>query len=65
MICVNGPLCLQGMPTHDAEGKEIAKKGLKKYAKLYAAQEKKYNEYLESLKTSDATSAGATAAPET
>ncbi|XP_038054512.1 cysteine--tRNA ligase, cytoplasmic-like [Patiria miniata] len=42
----------KGMPTHDAEGKELSGKQIKKLAKLYQAQEKLYNEY---LKVSEAT----------
>lgn len=42
----------KGMPTHDAEGQELAKSALKKLVKLYEAQEKKYKEYLKSLQTS-------------
>jgi len=38
----------KGMPTHDSKGEEIAKAQLKKLQKLYAAQEKKYNDYLAS-----------------
>lgn len=38
----------KGIPTHDAEGKELAKSALKKVTKLYDAQEKKYKEYLAS-----------------
>ncbi|XP_071573548.1 cysteine--tRNA ligase, cytoplasmic-like [Temnothorax nylanderi] len=38
----------KGLPTHDAEGKEISKGLLKKLQKLQQAQEKKYNEYLTS-----------------
>ncbi|CAH1954638.1 unnamed protein product [Acanthoscelides obtectus] len=37
-----------GLPTHDAEGKEISKGQLKKLQKLYEAQKKRYQEYLES-----------------
>ena len=36
------------MPTHDAEGKELAKSALKKLAKQYDAQEKNYKKYLAS-----------------
>uniref|UniRef100_W5KF71 Cysteine--tRNA ligase, cytoplasmic n=1 Tax=Astyanax mexicanus TaxID=7994 RepID=W5KF71_ASTMX len=36
-----------GFPTHDAEGKEISKGQTKKLRKLYEAQEKLYNEYLQ------------------
>ena len=39
---------LQGMPTHDAAGKELSKSQLKKLAKLYEAQKKKYEDYLKS-----------------
>lgn len=35
------------MPTHDNEGKEITKGQLKKLAKRYAEQEKRYNQYLQ------------------
>merc|ERR1712111_168641 len=35
----------KGMPTHDAKGEELPKSQLKKLQKVYAAQEKKYNEY--------------------
>uniref|UniRef100_A0A8B9LAJ8 Cysteine--tRNA ligase, cytoplasmic n=1 Tax=Astyanax mexicanus TaxID=7994 RepID=A0A8B9LAJ8_ASTMX len=38
---------LGGFPTHDAEGKEISKGQTKKLRKLYEAQEKLYNEYLQ------------------
>ncbi|CAG2120101.1 unnamed protein product, partial [Medioppia subpectinata] len=34
----------KGMPTHDSDGKELAKSALKKLSKLYAIQEKKHNE---------------------
>ncbi|XP_046696727.1 cysteine--tRNA ligase, cytoplasmic isoform X2 [Silurus meridionalis] len=37
-----------GFPTHDAEGKELSKGQAKKLRKLYEAQEKLYNEYLQS-----------------
>ena len=36
------------MPTHDASGEEIAKAQVKKLQKMYAAQEKKHNEYVKS-----------------
>ncbi|XP_071809472.1 cysteine--tRNA ligase, cytoplasmic-like [Asterias amurensis] len=36
----------KGMPTHDAEGKELSGKLLKKLAKLFQTQEKLYSEYL-------------------
>lgn len=38
-----------GLPTHDAQGKEISKGQQKKLQKLQQQQEKKYNEYLASL----------------
>ena len=34
------------MPTHDAEGKELSGKLLKKLAKLFQTQEKLHSEYL-------------------
>uniref|UniRef100_A0A8D8GE48 Cysteine--tRNA ligase, cytoplasmic n=1 Tax=Culex pipiens TaxID=7175 RepID=A0A8D8GE48_CULPI len=40
----------RGLPTHDAEGKEISKGQQKKLQKLQQAQEKRYQEYLESVK---------------
>lgn len=39
-----------GLPTLDKEGKEVSKGQIKKLQKLQQAQEKKYNEYLASLK---------------
>lgn len=36
----------KGLPTHDAEGKELTKGLQKKLVKLQQAQEKKYNEYM-------------------
>lgn len=39
-----------GLPTLDAEGKEVSKGQQKKLQKLQQAQEKKYSEYLASLK---------------
>uniref|UniRef100_A0A7N6BK56 Cysteine--tRNA ligase, cytoplasmic n=1 Tax=Anabas testudineus TaxID=64144 RepID=A0A7N6BK56_ANATE len=36
-----------GFPTHDAEGKELSKGQAKKLRKLYEAQEKLHNEYLQ------------------
>ncbi|XP_012532522.1 cysteine--tRNA ligase, cytoplasmic isoform X1 [Monomorium pharaonis] len=39
----------KGLPTHDAEGKEISKSALKKLQKLQQAQERRYIEYLASL----------------
>jgi cysteinyl-tRNA synthetase len=41
-------LCFQGIPTHDAEGKELSKGQIKKLQKLQQNQEKKHNEYLQS-----------------
>nr|CAG4638301.1 EOG090X02DZ [Cyclestheria hislopi] len=38
----------KGMPTHTTDGKEISKGQLKKLQKLYATQEKLYEEYLKS-----------------
>lgn len=40
-------LRFQGFPTHDAEGKELSKGQAKKLRKLYEAQEKLHNEYLQ------------------
>lgn len=40
---------LQGMPTHDAGGNELSKSALKKLAKQYELQEKRYDEYLKTL----------------
>uniref|UniRef100_A0A8D8A5I5 Cysteine--tRNA ligase, cytoplasmic n=1 Tax=Culex pipiens TaxID=7175 RepID=A0A8D8A5I5_CULPI len=40
----------RGLPTHDVEGKEISKGQQKKLQKLQQAQEKRYQEYLESVK---------------
>nr|CAI5849666.1 unnamed protein product [Callosobruchus analis] len=37
-----------GLPTHDVDGKEISKGQIKKLQKLYEAQKKRYQEYLES-----------------
>lgn len=39
----------KGIPTHDAEGKELSKGQIKKLQKLQQNQEKKYNEYLQSI----------------
>ncbi|XP_050459094.1 cysteine--tRNA ligase, cytoplasmic [Cataglyphis hispanica] len=39
----------KGLPTHDAEGKELSKGLLKKLQKLQQAQQKRYNEYLASM----------------
>ncbi|XP_069680399.1 cysteine--tRNA ligase, cytoplasmic [Periplaneta americana] len=39
----------KGIPTHDAEGKELSKGQIKKLQKLQQNQEKKYNEYLQSV----------------
>lgn len=38
-----------GLPTHDHEGQELTKSALKKIAKRFQAQEKKYNDYLKTL----------------
>lgn len=35
-----------GIPTHDHEGQELTKSAMKKIAKRFQAQEKKYNDYL-------------------
>lgn len=44
-----GSCCrVQGFPTHDVEGKELSKGQAKKLRKLYEAQEKLHNEYLQS-----------------
>lgn len=40
---------LQGLPTHDTEGKELSKGQTKKLKKLFEAQEKLYKEYLQML----------------
>ncbi|XP_046394235.1 cysteine--tRNA ligase, cytoplasmic [Ischnura elegans] len=40
----------KGIPTHDAQGNELSKGQMKKLQKLQQAQEKKYAEYLASLK---------------
>ncbi|XP_055621827.1 cysteine--tRNA ligase, cytoplasmic [Toxorhynchites rutilus septentrionalis] len=40
----------RGLPTHDAEGKEISKGQQKKLQKLQQQQEKRYLDYVESLK---------------
>ena len=44
---INFYFFLQGMPTHDIEGKELSKGQQKKLTKLYAAQEKKYQNYMQ------------------
>ena len=36
----------QGIPTHDADGKELTKTQLKKLDKQFKQQEKKYNDYM-------------------
>ncbi|XP_061178212.1 cysteine--tRNA ligase, cytoplasmic-like isoform X1 [Saccostrea echinata] len=36
----------KGIPTHDAEGKELSKGQIKKLAKLYEKQEKTYNKHM-------------------
>ncbi|OTF79759.1 hypothetical protein BLA29_014358 [Euroglyphus maynei] len=38
-----------GMPTHDNDGQELTKSALKKIAKRFQAQEKKYNDYLKKV----------------
>lgn len=40
----------RGLPTHDADGKEVSKGQQKKLQKLQQQQEKRYQEYLDSLK---------------
>jgi hypothetical protein len=40
-------LSLQGLPTHDIEGKEVSKGQTKKLKKLLEAQEKLYKEHLQ------------------
>ena len=40
---------MQGMPTHDAAGNELSKSALKKLARQYEMQEKRYSEYLKML----------------
>lgn len=40
-------LAFQGLPTHDTEGKELSKGQAKKLKKLFEAQEKLHQEYLE------------------
>ncbi|XP_072235975.1 cysteine--tRNA ligase, cytoplasmic isoform X2 [Leuresthes tenuis] len=42
-----------GFPTHDAEGKELSKGQMKKLRKLYEAQEKLHNEYLQKNQNSN------------
>ena len=46
---------LQGIPTHDKEGKEISKGLQKKLLKLFQAQEKRYQDFLASQPASDGT----------
>lgn len=41
----------KGLPTHDHRGEELSKGLVKKLQKLQQAQEKKYNEYLASIKS--------------
>lgn len=41
----------KGLPTHDHKGEELSKGLVKKLQKLQQAQEKKYNEYLASIKS--------------
>lgn len=40
-------LAVQGLPTHDTEGKELSKGQAKKLKKLFEAQEKLHKEYLQ------------------
>lgn len=47
------------MPTHDETGKEFSKSQLKKIAKQFEAQEKKYQQYLKSLQQGGSTEVGA------
>lgn len=47
-------LILQGFPTHDTEGKELSKGQMKKLRKLYEAQEKLYEEYLQMVQNGSA-----------
>lgn len=49
----------QGLPTHDATGKELSKSQLKKLVKLYEAQEKKYKEYMNSSPPDGGSDSGA------
>ncbi|KAL1110117.1 hypothetical protein AAG570_008194, partial [Ranatra chinensis] len=42
----------QGLPTHDAEGKELSKGQQKKLQKSQQLQRKKYTDYMDSIKTS-------------
>jgi len=53
LVCNFTTFCHQGMPTHDASGKELSKGQLKKLTKLYEAQEKKHREYTASLEQGD------------
>uniref|UniRef100_A0A7M4FJ77 Cysteine--tRNA ligase, cytoplasmic n=1 Tax=Crocodylus porosus TaxID=8502 RepID=A0A7M4FJ77_CROPO len=43
-----------GFPTHDTEGKELSKGQMKKLKKLYEAQEKLYEEYLQMVQNGSA-----------
>lgn len=43
----------KGIPTHDASGKELSNKQVKKLEKQYQVQEKKYNEYLKQQATTN------------
>ncbi|XP_072033944.1 cysteine--tRNA ligase, cytoplasmic-like [Amphiura filiformis] len=52
----------KGMPTHDASGKELSGKQVKKLTKLYQNQEKLHNEYLKSSRNHGANGDGACAA---
>ncbi|XP_075235376.1 cysteine--tRNA ligase, cytoplasmic isoform X2 [Lycorma delicatula] len=46
----------QGVPTHDADGKELSKGQYKKLQKQWQLQEKKYTEYLQSISNQNGTS---------
>jgi cysteinyl-tRNA synthetase len=48
----------KGIPTHDAAGNELSKSALKKLTKLYEAQEKRYNEYQQSISAAASHGAG-------
>ncbi|KAJ8298849.1 hypothetical protein KUTeg_022909 [Tegillarca granosa] len=45
----------KGIPTHDAEGKEMTKSTLKKLMKTYEQQEKRYEKYMKSKANGDGT----------
>uniref|UniRef100_T1E1M8 Cysteine--tRNA ligase, cytoplasmic n=1 Tax=Cupiennius salei TaxID=6928 RepID=T1E1M8_CUPSA len=42
----------KGIPTHDSEGKALTESQMKKVKKMFSAQEKKYNTYLQTVKAS-------------